>query len=208
MQYCQEPPCRKAKGWEAQSGDGGGNGRSLGFFSFPSAGVFTKIQYVFIPCSFSYILLESIILCNLCWTIDLNQDKVLKSVSLSNWITLSLSFPLGKCGQRTWTCVSSLMGWETSLLAQGLRLHTPNAGGLGLIPGEGTRSHMLQLKVCRLQLKIPHAAMKIEDSTCLNYSRINKQQKPTTGCSNYLWVVDINYPSSINRFYPICPLQE
>ena len=24
---------------------------------------------------------------------------------------------------------------------------TPNAGGLGLIPGQGTRSHMLQLKI-------------------------------------------------------------
>ncbi|TEA36925.1 hypothetical protein DBR06_SOUSAS210044, partial [Sousa chinensis] len=30
----------------------------------------------------------------------------------------------------------------TSLVAQWLRLHTPNAGGPGLIPGQGTRSHM------------------------------------------------------------------
>ncbi|TEA38740.1 hypothetical protein DBR06_SOUSAS610094, partial [Sousa chinensis] len=29
-----------------------------------------------------------------------------------------------------------------SLVAQWLRLHTPNAGGPGLIPGQGTRSHM------------------------------------------------------------------
>ena len=28
---------------------------------------------------------------------------------------------------------------------QWLRLCTPNAGGLGSIPGQGTRSHMLQL---------------------------------------------------------------
>ena len=34
----------------------------------------------------------------------------------------------------------------TSLGVQWLRLHTPNAGGLGLIPGEGTRFHMPQLK--------------------------------------------------------------
>ena len=27
-------------------------------------------------------------------------------------------------------------------MAQWLRLHAPNAGGLGLIPGQGTRSHM------------------------------------------------------------------
>ena len=30
----------------------------------------------------------------------------------------------------------------TSLVAQWLRLHTPNAEGLGSIPGQGTRSHM------------------------------------------------------------------
>ena len=30
---------------------------------------------------------------------------------------------------------------------QELRLHTPSAGGPGLIPGQGARSHMLQLRV-------------------------------------------------------------
>ena len=39
----------------------------------------------------------------------------------------------------------------TSLLIQGLRLWAPTARGTGSIPGQGTRSHMLQLK---------------EDSTC------------------------------------------
>ena len=34
----------------------------------------------------------------------------------------------------------------TSLLAQWLGLCTPNAGGLSLIPDQGTRSHMLQLR--------------------------------------------------------------
>ena len=42
---------------------------------------------------------------------------------------------------------------RTSLAVQWLRLHTPSSGGPGLIPGQGTRSHMLQLK-------IPHAASK------------------------------------------------
>ena len=41
-----------------------------------------------------------------------------------------------------------------SLEVQWLRLHAPNAGRLGLIPGKETRSQMLQLK-------IPHAATKI-----------------------------------------------
>ena len=34
----------------------------------------------------------------------------------------------------------------TSLVVQWLRLHTPNAEGPGSIPGQGTRSHMLQLR--------------------------------------------------------------
>ena len=34
----------------------------------------------------------------------------------------------------------------TSLVVQGLSLRAPNAGGLGLIPGQGTRSHMRQLR--------------------------------------------------------------
>ena len=35
-----------------------------------------------------------------------------------------------------------------SLVVQWLRFHAPNAGDSGLIPGQGTRSHMLQLRVC------------------------------------------------------------
>ena len=50
---------------------------------------------------------------------------------------------------------------RTSLVVQWLRLHAPNAGDPGLIPGQGTRSHMPQLK-------IPHAATKIEDALQLN----------------------------------------
>ena len=48
------------------------------------------------------------------------------------------------------------------------RLHAPKVGGLGSIPGQGTRSHMLQLRVYMLQLKIPHATKKTEDHTCCN----------------------------------------
>ena len=54
----------------------------------------------------------------------------------------------------------------SSLVIQGLRLCTDNAGGLGSIPGQGTRSHMPQLWVCMLQLKILHAAMKIKYGCC------------------------------------------
>ena len=36
----------------------------------------------------------------------------------------------------------------TSLVAQGLRLRVLSAEGLGSIPGQGTRSHILQIRVC------------------------------------------------------------
>ena len=38
----------------------------------------------------------------------------------------------------------------TCLVVQWLRLHPPSAGDLGLIPGQGTRSHTVQLGVCML----------------------------------------------------------
>ena len=38
-------------------------------------------------------------------------------------------------------------------MVQWLRLRAPNAGGLGSIPGQGTRSHMLQLGARMLQLR-------------------------------------------------------
>ncbi|TEA25280.1 hypothetical protein DBR06_SOUSAS1010184, partial [Sousa chinensis] len=39
------------------------------------------------------------------------------------------------------------------MVVQWLRLCAPNAGGPGLISGQGTRSHMLQLRVLMPQLK-------------------------------------------------------
>ena len=39
-----------------------------------------------------------------------------------------------------------ILVWETSLVVQWLRLRAPNAGDPGLIPGQGTRSHMPQLR--------------------------------------------------------------
>ena len=41
----------------------------------------------------------------------------------------------------------------TFLVIQWLRLQAPTAGNLGLIPSQGTRSHMPQLRICIPQLK-------------------------------------------------------
>ena len=48
----------------------------------------------------------------------------------------------------------------TSLVVPWLRLHAPKEGDPGLLPGQGTRSHMLQLRVYMSQLKILHASTK------------------------------------------------
>ena len=47
------------------------------------------------------------------------------------------------------------------MVVQWLRLRAPNAGGLGSIRGQGTRSHMPQLKIL-------HATMKTEDPKYCN----------------------------------------
>ena len=51
---------------------------------------------------------------------------------------------------------------RNSLVVQWRGLHIANVGGLGLILGQGTRSHMLQLRVHMPQLKILHATTKTQ----------------------------------------------
>ena len=50
--------------------------------------------------------------------------------------------------------VKKIQGCETSIVVQWLRLHVPNAEAWGSITGQGTRSHVLQLRVYMPQLKI------------------------------------------------------
>ena len=54
-------------------------------------------------------------------------------------------------------------------MVQGLSLHAPNAGGLGLIPSQGTRSHMPQLRVHMPQLK---------DTTCPKEDQRSQNSEP------------------------------
>ena len=54
-------------------------------------------------------------------------------------------------------------------MVQWLRLGTPNAGGLGSIPGQGTRSHMPQLRVHKPQPKVLHATTKTWHSQINEY---------------------------------------
>ena len=51
--------------------------------------------------------------------------------------------------------------------SQWVRLYVPNSGGLGLIPGQGTRSCMLQLKLTAAS-KDPAYQTKIKEPMCCN----------------------------------------
>ena len=44
----------------------------------------------------------------------------------------------------------------------------PNAGGPDSIPGQGSRSHMLQIRVCVSQLKILRAATETQHNQYIN----------------------------------------
>ena len=56
----------------------------------------------------------------------------------------------------------------TSLVVQWLRLRAPNAGGPGSIPGQGTRSHMPQLKIPHAATKKRFCMLQLKDPTCRN----------------------------------------
>ena len=64
---------------------------------------------------------------------------------------------------------------RTSLVVQCPRLCLPNKGGLDSIPGQGTRSHMLQLRVCMLQKKTEDPSA----TTRIQHSQINKSGYPS-----------------------------
>ena len=50
--------------------------------------------------------------------------------------------------------IYNILGVGTSLVVEWLRLHILYAGGLDLLLGQGTRSHMLQLKNLHATVKI------------------------------------------------------
>ena len=73
----------------------------------------------------------------------------------------------------------------TSLAVQWLRLHAAHAGGLGPVPGQGTRCHVLQLRAGRPQLKVSPAAMKTRHRQ-INKKRNTKKRKTVDLCVSVL----------------------
>ena len=90
-----------------------------------------------LPCRISFFayLLILLALCLIFWGVT----TAIPSLSLLH------SEPQLARGQHT-ADTPSIIVCGTSLVVQWLRLHASNAESLGSIPGQGTRSHMLQLR--------------------------------------------------------------
>ena len=75
------------------------------------------------------------------WAKDLNRHFPKKDLQMSSRHIkrCSTSLTLGKCK-------SKLQDTGTSLVVQWVRHRAPRAGGPGSIPGQGTRSHVPQLR--------------------------------------------------------------
>ena len=81
-----------------------------------------------------------------------------------------------------------------SLVVQRLRLHAPNAGGPGSVPGQGTTSHMPQLrsKILHAATKNQHSQINIKkkkkdlsqtDILCLTLKKIKREPvQPNSAC--------------------------
>ena len=97
--------------------------------------------------------------------------------------------------------------WGTSLVVQWLRLRTPSAGGPSSIPGQGTRSHMPQIK-------IPHAVAKTRCSQinkCLKkYNKVrcsHDTKKKDDGAHGKLVAIHI-HPHAVHIFFLFCTLKK
>ena len=73
-------------------------------------------------------------------------------------------------------------------MVQWLRLHAPNAGSSGLIPGQETRSHVLQLMSCELQLG--SRAAKINKYLKIN-AKVIKNNEMVANHGAPLWTVSM-----------------
>ena len=76
------------------------------------------------------------------------------------------------------TCLG---GGNTSVVVQWLRLHVPSEGVSGWIPGQGTRSHMLQLsKTQYSQINILKEKYLCQNKKTNKQTLLNKHQFPSS----------------------------
>ena len=74
-----------------------------------------------------------------------------------------------------------------SVVLQWRQLHAPSSGRLGSIPGQGTRSHVLQPKVL-------HAAVKIRDPTHCSWGPVSQRKMEFTPASVALFICVLPSP--------------
>ena len=79
---------------------------------------------------------------------EVTKSQTRLSKRTTNWTSLKLKTSLEKNIIKKWKCK------DLSWLVQWLRLCVPNAGSLGSVPGQGTRSHRSQLRFRMPQLRL------------------------------------------------------
>ena len=95
------------------------------------------------------------------------------------------------------TFYKELLKISAYLVVQCVRPRVPSAGGLGSIPGQGTRSHTQQSRIHMPQLKILHSTVKTWQS------QINKYFKKVDG--NIIWLCFYQgFPGGVNGKEPAC----
>ena len=96
---------------------------------------------------------------------DLGRETFLGHKAARGWLKDSHTFQRDRERTYKFSNINALRKGLEILpwWVQWLRLHTPNAGSPGSIPGRGTRPHLPQLRGLMLQLNSPHAAMKVEN---------------------------------------------
>ena len=104
----------------------------------------------------------------------------LRAVPICLWKGRSLARMTNSLLER----LESEMHPGTSPVVQLLRLHSPNAGDPGSIPGQGTRCHMPQLSIHMPQIKVLHATTKTwpsqQNKTTPKTQKPQKNQKHST----------------------------
>ena len=99
---------------------------------------------------------------NICWGRGRGLDSGKVSLWCSQWLQRRLSsweglsvLPCVVDPEQTFIALDQELdvSFGTSLVVQWLKLHSPNAGGPGSIPGQGIRSHMPQLRILHVAAK-------------------------------------------------------
>ena len=96
------------------------------------------------------------------------------SLSWSNCLPAEVSIGIFMWNPILKNCCLKEPSLGTLMVVQWLRLNAPSAGGLGFLPGQGTRSHMPQLRVHRPGINIPHAATKIKTPSAATKNPVAK----------------------------------